>query len=280
MEQERDQKHGVLEQRREKGQTISDWGLYEGQLSDQKCLAVCLRREMKRRNWKIADGARAAGVCPEFFYCVLSEKKKVGFEWIMRLVWSWDYFDLFDDLKKIFADQKAKYHKGHRCTYRTARQQKLRNIRKQPLWAKKKAEKRYVAPPTIWRRAAHSKEELTQLWLALCQLLDYCGGRRQLLIKLLPMSDQALYGWIKRGRISTFGAYMIGENDEIPMTKEECRPDLAPEAWEVFRKEKLPEMLRRQEALQLSRRTNPRVWEGAGRIAIGETTQKEKVLGL
>ncbi len=65
--------------------------------------------------------------------------------------------------------------------------------------------------------------------LQLASLLDWVGSRRRLANEC-GVTSQAVYEWVKRGRISASDAIIVERKTEGLFTKEELRPDVTD--WE------------------------------------------------
>jgi DNA-binding transcriptional regulator YdaS (Cro superfamily) len=89
-------------------------------------------------------------------------------------------------------------------------------------------------------------QELEANWLSLCLVMDFVGGNKKLLAETIGVSHGAVHQWIKTGRVSPFGAYLIDRCPEIPLNKVQVRPDISAKAWQAFDRE-LPSLYARKD---------------------------------
>jgi len=85
-----------------------------------------------------------------------------------------------------------------------------------------------------YARRTFTSQEIEQMWLALCRLLDFFGGVKTLCCRECTINVGTLNHWINIGRISPLGADIIHHIPEVPFTREELRPDMTREAWAGF----------------------------------------------
>lgn len=89
-----------------------------------------------------------------------------------------------------------------------------------------------------YARRTFTSQEIEQMWLSLCRLVEFFGGNLALAAKECGIGRTTLNHWIKVGRVSPLGADMIGNNPEIPFAREDVRPDISAQAWRRFDRDK------------------------------------------
>lgn len=100
--------------------------------------------------------------------------------------------------------------------------------------------KRKFHEPTQLRKGSYKRRVFTEgeiegMWLGLCALLDYYGGNQSLAARDTGFNYHTVRGWVRKGRMSAYAAWMIGINDNIPFCKEQLRPDINEEGWEALK---------------------------------------------
>ena len=103
-------------------------------------------------------------------------------------------------------------------------------------------------------------QEIEMNWLCLCEVLQFVGGNKALLARLIGFNVNNISHWVKSGRCSPFGAVLIGECADIPLTKENVRPDISAAGWKAFAKQ-LPGLYHRRAERKM---------ESTHRAAVGE----------
>jgi hypothetical protein len=83
-------------------------------------------------------------------------------------------------------------------------------------------------------RRSFTVHEIQAMYLALVKLMAYYGGDRALASRETGFASATLGQWVKRGRMTPLGAYVIGENINVPFDKYQLRPDLSQVAWKRF----------------------------------------------
>lgn len=98
-----------------------------------------------------------------------------------------------------------------------------------------------------YARRTFTSQEIEQMWLALCRLVEFFGGNKALLSRECQISQNTLAHWIRVGRISPLGADIIHNLLEIPFTRKDLRPDITPKAWQRFDRDKARLYAQREE---------------------------------
>ena len=81
-------------------------------------------------------------------------------------------------------------------------------------------------------RRAFTAHEIEGMYVALVKLMAYYGGDKRLCLRDTGIGASTLNHWLDIGRMTPAGAYLIGENVNVPFQKEDLRPDLSPKAWQ------------------------------------------------
>lgn len=100
-----------------------------------------------------------------------------------------------------------------------------------------------------YARRSFTSQEIEQMWLALCRLMDFFGGNKALAVRECKMSEASFQHWIRLGRISPLGADVIGNNPQIPFSRRDLRPDINAKGWQMFDRKKAA-MYRKRAAMQ------------------------------
>jgi DNA-binding transcriptional regulator YdaS (Cro superfamily) len=96
--------------------------------------------------------------------------------------------------------------------------------------------KKHMPNLDSWRRKKFTRQELEWMYLALHELLTYYGGKKKLAAKDMGISPSTLNHWIKVGRVTVFGADIVGSNPQVPFSREQLRPDITKKGWQNFDK--------------------------------------------
>lgn len=98
-------------------------------------------------------------------------------------------------------------------------------------------------------RRTFTAQELEAMWLAVCRLMDFCGGSKALLARISGFSGTAINSMINTGRLSPLAADWLGRMKEVPFSRQELRPDMSAEAWANFDATRKERYARRNERL-------------------------------